>query len=115
MIIRTCKKADPDRSETSCRDSLSTTNRFSTKLLNSTFPQIKTAYRGPEQRIKTIFKSHPSIPVPITATKMATGAANAARLTSSLLDQVASEHKVENGREKGMGVRDVCSRVIILL
>ena len=41
-------------------------------------------YSGPEQRIKTMFKSQPSMPVPMTATKIATGAANAARLTSSL-------------------------------
>jgi hypothetical protein len=44
----------------------------------------KQAYRDPEHRIKTMFKSQPRIPVPITATKIATGAANAARLTSSL-------------------------------
>lgn len=79
---RTCRKADPDRPETSCRDSLPciSINPHRTQKTQRT-------YRDPEHRTKTMFKSQPSIPVPMTATKMATGAANAARLTSSLLNQ----------------------------
>jgi hypothetical protein len=50
-------------------------------------------HKGPEQRIRTMFKSQPSIPVPMTATKIATGAAYAARLTSSLLNQSSVSNK----------------------
>ena len=39
---------------------------------------------GPEHNTSEMLRSHPSKPVPMTATKMATGAAKAARRTSSL-------------------------------
>jgi hypothetical protein len=40
---------------------------------------------SPEQRTMTTLSTQPKAPVPMTATKMATGAAMAAFLTSSLM------------------------------
>ena len=36
----------------------------------------KITYKGPEHRMRTILNNHPRIPVPTTATKIATGAAS---------------------------------------